>query len=81
MPEGYNEVSLSIEGKGVATAYPVSYTHLEEMTGKKLDDKVTDAAMDELVTTGELNKSIDGDSQAVSYTHLDVYKRQICEGK
>ena len=65
---------------------PVSYTHLtlkayEEMTGKKLDDKVTDAAMDELVTTGELNKSIDGDSQAVSYTHLDVYKRQICEGK
>ena len=55
----------------VAGPFPISGTAAlvgtlkayEEMTGKKLDDKVTDAAMDELVTTGELNKSIDGDSK------------------
>ena len=49
----------------VAGPFPISGTAAlvgtlkayEEMTGKKLDDKVTDAAMDELVTTGELNKS------------------------
>ena len=57
----------------VAGPFPISGTAAlvgtlkayEEMTGKKLDDKVTDAAMDELVTTGELNKSIDGDSQDI----------------
>ena len=57
----------------VAGPFPISGTAAlvgtlkayEEMTGKKLDDKGTDAAMDELVTTGELNKSIDGDSQDI----------------
>ena len=50
----------------VAGPFPISGTAAlvgtlkayEEMTGKKLDDKVTDAAMDELVTTGELNLSL-----------------------
>lgn len=34
VPEGYNEVSLSIEGKGVATAY--------QTKAKKTDDKIKD---------------------------------------
>jgi len=44
------------------------------MTGKKLDDKVTDAAMDELVTTGELNKSIDGDSQDIEILCVETLR-------
>lgn len=50
------------------------------MTGKKLDDKVTDAAMDELVTTGELNKSIDGDSQDIEAMIADL-KKQLADGR
>ena len=52
----------------------------DEEIGKKLDDKVTDAAMDELVTTGELNKSIDGDSQDIEAMIADL-KKQLADGK
>ena len=37
----------------------------EKLTGKELDESVVDAAMDELVTTGDLEQSIDGDSNDV----------------
>jgi len=72
----------------VAGPFPISGTAAlvgtlkayEEMTGKKLDDKVTDAAMDELVTTGELNKSIDGDSQDIEAMIADP-KEAACRWK
>ena len=38
------------------------------------------AAMDELVTTGELNKSIDGDSQDIEAMIADL-KKQLADGK
>ena len=52
----------------------------EEMTGKSIDDKVVDASLDELVTTGELNDSIDGNSQDVEAMIADL-KEQIANGK
>lgn len=72
----------------VAGPFPISGTAAlvgtlkayEEMTGKKLDEKVTDAAMDELVTTGELNKSIDGDSQDIEAMIADL-KKQLADGR
>ena len=72
----------------VAGPFPISGTAAlvgtlkayEEMTGEKLDEKVTDAAMDELVTTGELNKSIDGDSQDIEAMIADL-KKQLADGR
>lgn len=52
----------------------------EEMTGKSLNDDVVDASLDELVTTGELNESIDGNSQDVEAMIADL-KEQIANGK
>lgn len=52
----------------------------EKLTGKQLDDTVVDAAMDELVTTGDLEQSIDGDSQAVEAMIADL-KAQIARGE
>lgn len=52
----------------------------EEMTGKKLNEDVVDASLDELVTTGELNQSIDGDSQDVEAMIADL-KQQLADGK
>ena len=51
----------------------------EEMTGEDLNDDVVDAAMDELVTTGELNESIDGDSEDVEALIADL-KQQLADG-
>lgn len=52
----------------------------EKLTGKKLDEDVVDAAMDELVTTGELEQSIDGDSEDVEAMIADL-KAKIADGK
>ncbi|WP_455720910.1 DUF1002 domain-containing protein [Agathobacter sp.] len=52
----------------------------EEMTGKTLNEDVVDASLDELVTTGELNQSIDGDSQDVEAMIADL-KQQLADGK
>ena len=52
----------------------------EKLTGKELDESVVDAAMDELVTTGDLEKSIDGDSNDVEAMIADL-KGQIASGK
>ncbi len=52
----------------------------EEMTGKTLKDDVVDASLDELVTTGELNDSIDGNSQDVEAMIADL-KQQLADGK
>lgn len=52
----------------------------EEMTGETVDDDVVDAALDELVTTGELNESIDGDSDDVEAMIADL-KNQLADLK
>lgn len=51
----------------------------EEMTGEELDEDVVDASLDELVTTGELNESIDGDSETVEAMIADL-KSQLADG-
>lgn len=51
----------------------------EEMTGEELDEEVVDASLDELVTTGELNESIDGDSESVEAMIADL-KAQLGDG-
>lgn len=52
----------------------------EKLTGKELDESVVDVAMDELVTTGDLEQSIDGDSNDVEAMIADL-KGQIASGK
>lgn len=51
----------------------------QKMTGESLDESVVDAAMDELVTTGELEQSIDGDSEDVEAMIADL-KSKIASG-
>lgn len=51
----------------------------EEMSGEKIDEQIVDAAMDELVTTGELNQSIDGDPAKIEAMIADL-KQQIANG-
>lgn len=51
----------------------------QKMTGETLDESVVDAAMDELVTTGELEQSIDGDSEDVEAMIADL-KSKIASG-
>lgn len=52
----------------------------EELTGENLDEEVVDAALHELVTTGELNESIDGDSEDIEAMIAEL-KEQIANGK
>jgi uncharacterized protein YpuA (DUF1002 family) len=52
----------------------------EGLTGETLDDDVVDAAMDELVTTGDLEESIDGDSEDVE-AMLAELKAMIANGE
>jgi uncharacterized protein YpuA (DUF1002 family) len=52
----------------------------EKMTGETLDEQVVDAAMDELVTTGELEQSIDGDAEDVEAMIADL-KAKIANGE
>lgn len=52
----------------------------EKLTGETLDESVVDAAMDELVTTGELEESIDGDSEDVEAMIADL-KGQLARGE
>lgn len=51
----------------------------EEMTGEALNEEIVDAAMDELVTTGLLNESIDADPEVVEALIADL-KEQIAKG-
>ena len=52
----------------------------EKLTGKELDESVVDAAMEEPVNTGDLEQSIDGDSNDVEAMIADL-KGQIASGK
>ena len=51
----------------------------EAMTGETLNEDIVDAAMDELVTTGLLNESIDADPEVVEALIADL-KKQIANG-
>ena len=51
----------------------------EKLTGEELDEEVVDAAMNELVTTGELEQSIEGDSEDVEAMIADL-KAKIASG-
>ena len=51
----------------------------EQMSGDKFDEQIVDAAMDELVTTGELNQSIDADPETIEAMIADL-KEQIANG-
>jgi uncharacterized protein YpuA (DUF1002 family) len=52
----------------------------EELSGETLDDSVVDAAMDELVTTGDLEDSIDGDSEDIEAMIAEL-KAKIANGE
>ena len=47
----------------------------EKITGEMLEEDIVDAAMDELVTTGELEESIDGDSEDIEAMIADLKSR------
>ena len=51
----------------------------EKLTGEELNEDVVDAARDELVTTGELEQSIDGDAEDVEAMIADL-KAKIASG-
>ena len=51
----------------------------EKLTGEELNEDVVDAAMDELVTTGELEQSIDRDAEDVEAMIADL-KAKIASG-
>lgn len=79
---GINDANIIVAGPfelsgtcalvGILKAY-------EEMTGESLDDDIVDAAMDELVTTGILNESVDADPEEVEALIADL-KEQIAKG-
>ncbi|MCM1283939.1 MAG: DUF1002 domain-containing protein [Muribaculaceae bacterium] len=72
----------------VAGPFPISGTAAlvgtfkayEELTGESLDEAVVDAAMDELVTTGELEESIGGEAEDVEAMIADL-KGRIARGE
>lgn len=72
----------------VAGPFPISGTAAlvgtfkayEELTGESLDGGVVDAAMDELVTTGELEQSIDGEAEEIEAMLADL-KGRIARGE
>ena len=65
---GITDASIIVAGpfdiSGTA-ALVGTFKAYEELTGETLDESVVDAAMDELVTTGELEESIDGDAEDI----------------
>ncbi len=71
----------------VAAPFPISGTAAlvgtfkayKEMTGEQIDEEVVDAAMDELVTTGELKESVGGDTQNLEAMVAEL-KEQIANG-
>ena len=54
----------------------VSYTHLKYMTGFRTVAAMVEAMVEEMKITVPVALHLDHGSYAVSYTHLDVYKRQ-----
>ena len=80
---GITDASIIVAGpfeiSGTA-ALVGTFKAYEELTGETLDEGVVDAAMDELVTTGELEQSIDGPPEAVE-SMITELKGRIARGE
>lgn len=80
---GITDASIIVAGpfhiSGTA-ALVGTFKAYEELTGESLDESVVDAAMDELVTTGELEQSIDGDSEDIEAMIAEL-KGRIAQGE
>ena len=72
---GVEDAKITIAGpfplSGTAALVGI-FKAYQEMTGEQIHEDVMDAAMDELVTTGELNQSIDADPQQVEALIADL---------
>ena len=80
---GITDASIIVAGpfaiSGTA-ALVGTFKAYEELTGETLDESVVDAAMDELVTTGELEESIDGDAEDIE-DMISELKGRIARGE
>lgn len=80
---GVTDASIIVAGpfplSGTA-ALVGTFKAYEELTGESLDESVVDAAMNELVTTGELEESIDGDAEDIEAMISDL-KGRIARGE
>ena len=80
---GITDASIIVAGpfdiSGTA-ALVGTFKAYEELTGETLDESVVDAAMDELVTTGELEESIDGDAEDIE-AMISELKGRIARGE
>lgn len=80
---GITDASIIVAGpfniSGTA-ALVGTFKAYEELTGESLDDGVVDAAMDELVTTGELEQTIDGDAEEIEAMIAEL-KGRIARGE
>lgn len=80
---GITDASIIVAGpfsiSGTA-ALVGTFKAYEELTGESLEESVVDAAMDELVTTGELEQSIDGDSEDIEAMITEL-KGRIARGE
>ena len=80
---GITDASIIVAGpfdiSGTA-ALVGTFKAYEELTGETVDESVVDAAMDELVTTGELEESIDGDAEDIE-AMISELKGRIARGE
>lgn len=80
---GITDASIIVAGpfniSGTA-ALVGTFKAYEELTGESLDEQVVDAAMDELVTTGELEQTIDGDAEEIEAMIAEL-KGRIARGE
>ena len=80
---GISDANIIVAGpfaRSGTAALVGTFEAYEKMTGETLDEDVVDAAMDELVTTGDLEQSIDGDSEDVEAMIADL-KGKIANGE
>lgn len=80
---GITDASIIVAGpfniSGTA-ALVGTFKAYEELTGESLDEGIVDAAMDELVTTGELEESIDGEAEDIEAMIAEL-KGRIARGE
>ena len=72
----YN-VYFNEQGAGVVDEYPVSIQYYNVTDGTILYNTTATATLDDVLTISVPSEyTVGGNAYAVSYTHLDVYKRQ-----
>lgn len=78
---GVDNANITIAGpiniSGTAALVGI-FKAYHEMTGEEIDEEIVDAALDELVTTGELEHSMDADSEDVEAMIAEL-KGQLSE--